>query len=373
MNVATFLNDIRQDGTLMRLATDAAAQFGSKTRRYIGAELLPERPVSINNYIEEKISYRTIVANAGTRYSPSQKKGGSLVGSFPVRLAHQDIANELTSQEYDTLIQYLKAGYAYAGPLNQNQPGMQAIAQLTNWLDTTIVRALVEVLEVYRWQAIVNKVVTLTGDNGFTDTVKYPSYPDLSITVGGQWSNGTYDPFTDFFNVALAMTNRGIQPARLIMGRQALNKLLGNALVRTRVGRAVMSPTGQVKGTIGLASLAEVNGALEADGLPPIEVYDLMYRTELGAKYFLQRDAFVMAGATGRNETIDLGDAQYETVENTLGYTAVGIAAGQATPGRYIRSVAMDDKPPRVEAEGWQTALPVITEPEGFGVGTGIS
>lgn len=373
MNIASFLNEMQQNGTLMRLATDSAAQFGSKTRRYIGAEILPERPVSENNYIEEQINFRTIIANAGTRYSPSQKKGGAYSGSFPVHLAHQDIAAEFTARDYDVLVRLLKGAAAYAGPLVQSQPGMTAVSTLTNWFDTVVNRALIETLEVYRWQAMVIGTVTLTGDNAYNDTVAYPRYADLQGAAAGNWSDNTYDPWTDFTARALAFANRGMSVSRIIMGRQAFNKLAMNTLVRTRVGRAVLSPTGQIKGTIGVANHAEINSQLQADGFPPIELYDLMYQTELGAKFFLDRTACVLVGATGRTEVVDLGNAQYETIENTLGYTAVGIAAGQSTPGRYLRSEHKDNKPPRIEAEGWQAALPVITEPEGFGTITAIA
>jgi hypothetical protein len=56
-----------------------------------------------------------------------------------------------------------------------------------------------------------------------------------------------------------------------------------------------------------------------------------------------------------------------------LGYTAIGRGAGQASNGRVIRAEAFDNKPPRIEAEGWQTALPVITEPEALAVISSIS
>jgi hypothetical protein len=37
-----------------------------------------------------------------------------------------------------------------------------------------------------------------------------------------------------------------------------------------------------------------------------------------------------------------------------------------------VRAEHKEDKPPRIEAQGWQTSLPVITEPEAIGVLTGI-
>lgn len=373
MNIAAFVQALRANNTLFTIAQDPTAQFGTATRRYIGAELLPERPVSQNDYREEKINYRTIVANAATRYSPSQLKGGVYQGSFDVHLAHQNIGSQFTAQDYDVLVRLLRGAGAFSGPLLQSQPGMAAVVQLTNWLDTVIVRALVEVLEAYRWQAMVTGTVTLTGDNGFNDTITYPRYPDLHAAAAGNWSDITYDPFNDIFARVTALGNRGVVPARMITGRQALNKMLGNPNVRARVGKVVVSTTGQIKGTTGAATLAEVNRALAEDGIPPIEVYDLMYQTEDGAKFFLPRDAMLIAGATGQDEVIDLGNAQFETLENTLGYVGMGIAVGQAVPGRFIRMEAKDDLPPRVQAEGAQTSSPVITAPEGFSTITGIA
>ena len=76
---------------------------------------------------------------------------------------------------------------------------------------------------------------------------------------------------------------------------------------------------------------------------------------------------------TGQDESIDLGDTNSLMVANTLGYTALGRAAGQAMPGRVLRMEAFENKPPRIEAEGWQTSLPVITNPEAIAVITSIS
>jgi hypothetical protein len=92
-----------------------------------------------------------------------------------------------------------------------------------------------------------------------------------------------------------------------------------------------------------------------------------------GSGRFLADTVYVMVATTGRDENIDMGDNRIETINDTLGYAGVGRAAGQAQPGRKIRAAARDDKPPRVETEGWQTALPVMTEPEAVVVITGIS
>ena len=80
----------------------------------------------------------------------------------------------------------------------------------------------------------------------------------------------------------------------------------------------------------------------------------------------------VFVCTTGRNEELSgpLSDSQSPLiVPDTLGYMAIGTAAGQDSPGRVLELEAITNKkPPRIEMEGWQTSAPVITEPEAIGV-----
>lgn len=369
MDIGGLINGMIADGSIARLAINPRAQFGRPTRRYIGAERLPERLVDVNEYVEDKISYRTVVANDGSRYSPVQKKGSVLTGSFRVSLADQDIGSELTGRDYDQLIKLLR------GVVVQNTAGtvesMAAIVQVTNWADTTLNLPLVEKVEKARWEGFTHGETVLTGDNGYEETIKYPSIPELRLTATDAWTDDTIDPFEIIFNLAQAMTDRGITPKSIVTGRSAYSKFARNKQVRARVGRVALS-AGVLKGTTGRATLAEVNANLQEDAMPPIELYDLQYRTQTGSGFFLDRDAMVMFGATGRDETIDLGDGQFETVEDTLGYAAVGLAVGQGAPGRIIKVYPKDNKPPRVDGEAWQASLPVITEPEAVGSIRGI-
>lgn len=362
MDLLTLILTMIRDGYFMRIAQNAAAQFGVPSRQYLGATLLPERSVMENAYRETSIRYRTVVGNDGTRYSPVQKKGGALIGDFLVELGESDIGAELTGRDYDALIRLLGTNAS-----------MEAMTQVISWADVTLVRALVELLEKQRWEAIVNAAVVRRGDNGYTETVNYSNPAGHRANAGGQWSDNAYDPFDDIFAMGDLLASKGYTVSRIVTGRQVLAKLAKNAKVRARVGVAVVSATGQIQGAAGRASLAAINDALQADGLPPIELYDLQYRTQSGSGYFLPRDAFVMACATGRDETVDLADAEPLIIPDTLGYTAIGRAVGQADPGRVIRTEVHTTKPPRVEGEAWQTALPVITEPESLAVIKSIS
>ena len=353
MDLATLVNGLMEDGTVSTLAINPQAQFGIAPRRYLGAELLPERTVDENAYRETSIRYRTVVANDGTRYSPTQKKGNVIVGDFLVDLGESDIASEFTGRDYDALMKLLR-----------NDASMEASVALARWMDQTVNLPLVEKNEVHRWAAIVNAVVQRRGDNSYQEDVAYSNPAGHRANAAGTWSSDAYDPFDDIHAMNDLAASKGYTISRIITARPVLAIMAGNDKVKARVGVSVVNSSGQITSAAGRASRDAINAALERDGLPPIETYDLQYRTQTGSGFFLPRNAMVLVATTGRDETIDLGDADNLTMNDTLGYTAIGRATGQQNGGRVLRMEAKEDKPPRVEAEGWQTSLPVITEPE---------
>lgn len=355
-DIFTLVNSMIADGSVQTVARNRRAAFGRATRQYLGATLLPERNVPNNAYRDYSIKYRTIIANDGGRYSPVQLKKGSLGGSMLVELGDSDIGDEFSAELYDALILLLQ----------QNQ-SMTAVAQITNWLDTAINLSLIEHNERQRWQAIVDAVVERRGDNGYAEDVEYPDPADHRVAQSAAWSTDSTDIFDDIATAADLLASKGFTVNRMITSRQVASIMSANATIRTRTNRVTVNTSGQIMSTTGRAQLGDINAMLNADGLPNIETYDLQYRTSTGSGYFLPRDVFVLVATTGRDETIDMGDSE-DLFENTLGYTAIGRAAGQSDPGRVIRMEAFGNKPPRIEAEGWQTSLPVISEPEAIAV-----
>lgn len=362
MDFGALVAQLMSDGTVPTLALNAGAQFGIAPRAYLGATLLPERTVPENAYREEAIRFRTVIANDGTRYSPAQKKGAEIIGSMLVELGNSDIATEFTSRDLDALIRMLGRNLS-----------IEAAAQLTQWLDRTVNMALIELNEKQRWQAIIDASVVRAGDNAYSETVAYPNPANHRAAAGGTWSSDAYDLWNDILAMADLLEGKGYQVGRIITSRTVLSIMAGNDKVKARTGIATINTSGQIAATPGRADRTAIDVALGRDGLPPIETYDLQYRTQTGTGYFLKRDVLVMVATTGRDETIDLGDTEQLVVNDTLGYTAIGRAAGQSDPGRVARMEAKMDKPPRVEAEGWQTSLPIITEPESITVITGIA
>jgi hypothetical protein len=367
MDLMTFVSRIQTGNMLQAMVLDPRTQFGVPVRPYLGPSILPEILVPENMYKEQAIRYRTVIANDGSRYSPVQiKDSGDLIGEFSVELGHQDIGRELTGRDYDALVTFLRRSGA-----TTDTPPMEATAQMINWVDHTIVRALVELNEKQRWDAIVNASVVRLGDNGYRETVSYPNPAGHRVAAAGAWSSDAYDPFDDISGMIDFLSDKGYYVDRLISSRKVTRILARNTNIAGRAGRTIVLGGGATT-FVGRANDSDVNDMFVAEGIPPIETYDLRYNTSIGQSRFIPDDCMVFLCTTGRDMTLDWGE---ETLflSNVFGYQAIGRAVGQDDPGRVVKMWAHDDKPPRIKAEGWQTSLPVLTEPEAIAVITGIS
>jgi hypothetical protein len=355
MDIGTLIARLRQNETLPRVGRRPLAQFGTAQRRYVGAEILPERLVTENAFRDDNVRYRTVIANAGTRYSPVQLKHGVLVGSALIELGESDIGSEMTARDYDTLLYLLG-----------NNASMDAEAQIVNFVDITVNRALIEYNEKQRWEALVARSVERRGDNSYLETVNLPSPAGHVLEVETPWSDAEVDPFDEINAAVQVLRNKGYEPTRIVTRSQVTAAMSANPNVKTRTGRVTINNSGTLVGLGGRATLDDINGQMSADGLPPIETYDLRYQTQGGSAPFLEDEAMVIIGRSERTEEIALDNNEVEVLENTLGYVGVGRAAGQSGPGRVIIAEHMDRKPPRIEVEGWQTSFPVVQDPEAY-------
>ena len=366
MDIAGAVEQLNRDGTFRQIVNNPMAQFGPTGRNYLGATLLPEVTVNELAYTEQAMRMRSIIANAADRYSPVQYKGGVLTGSMDVRLGDGDIGSMLTGRDYDALIEILER--AGQGPVPDD-----ALRRMINWADLTLNVPLLELNEKLRWDAIVDAQVTLTGDNGFSEVVAYVNPSGHRAAAGGAWSNNAYDPYPDIIAMVELLHGKGYVVNRVITGRSVVSKLTNNTNMKQRVGRVVVQPGGTIVGMPGRASIDEINGIFNSDGIPAIEEYNLQYRTSTGTGYFLKRDVMVFICSTGREETLDFGDQQQLVLRDTLGYMAIGRPVGQTTPGRRTVITTKETKPPCVDGQAWETMLPVITENEAIAVITGIT
>lgn len=367
IDITALLKKLYDDGSLHRILRNPLAQFGFGTRNYIGASLLPEKTVVENKYREEQIRFRSPIANAGTRYSPVQYKGNQGVASFDVELSYSDIGSQLTGREYDTLLAVLRRFNPTQGEMS-----LEAMTQILNWIDLTINRPLVEYNEKMRWDAIVDSSVVLTGANGFTETVAYSNPSGHRFNAAGTWSSDAYDPMDDIMTAADLLISKGFTPSRILTGQSVMAIIQKNALMRDRAGTLSLM-SGTVTGQPGRVSSGRLDNMMAENNLPPIESFNLQYQTTDSTGYFLSRSVMVMVATTGRDETIDRGDSEPIMLADTLGYTAIGTPSGGVEPGRRSYTEAFQNKPPRIDAQGWQCSLPVITEPEAIVVIKSIS
>ncbi len=359
LDIAGVVDQMISENQFQNLVNNPAGQFGIAPRAYLGALILPEQPRDENFFEEAGIRYRSIVANDGTRYSPVQLKSGVLTGTFEVRLGYQDTGSHFTSRDYDTFIKLLRLANK-----NTDIPAMQAMTNLLRWADTQLNIPMREVIEKQRWQGLVDASIVRVGDNGYQETVTI-SNPTGHRVASSDWSNSAIDPLTDIVERVNFLRRKGYSVSRIVTSYAVLNLLLAHPKVLARLG--ILSIIGGViVGQATIADAGQLNAYMARNSLPAIQTYDLQYQTDTGSVRFLKDDVMVFVAATGRDEQLILGpDVAPVVLPNTLGYVAVGVPAGQQSPGRVVKVRAiMDSKPPRIEGETWQASFPVIAEPE---------
>lgn len=358
MDLGNIIKQMNADGAFASISANPFAQFGTNVRRYVGADVLPERLVSENAYREDLVRYKTVIAGDAPRYSPAQKKGGAdFAGQFLVELGTQDILIEITGREYDQIVQMSLRGN-----------DVDVAATITQLVDLKVNRALIEKTEVQRFQALVDASVTRVGQNGYSETIAYTDPASHRVSAGGDWTSDAYDPMDDIIAQHELLASKGYQTSKILTSTKVVSTLAKNAKISSRTG-TLQVVGGSLVAAGGFATMNSINQMLQSNGLPVIETYDATYRTEDGTlNRFLDEDAMLFVAQGGQDPVVFTFEDQSRVVSNPLGYTAIGRPAGQSNPGRVITVEQFTNKPPRVVAEGSQESLPVITEPEAIAV-----
>jgi hypothetical protein len=378
-SLAQFHQELQEDQYFQRMAIDPLAQFGAESQPLLGATILPEEMVQENSYEETQIRYRTTPAVDGTRYSPTQKSNSGVeVGSLKVDLGNTDRQDELTGQQHDALIKLL------------NRDGdAEAIAQAIQWVDKSLVRPHVLKNEMQRWQALALGSVVRQGVNDYNETVTYYQHPGHVITIAGGtvaapagWNDPNYDCFDDIAAAAQKLEDLGYAVSGVYSTGKPISLLQKNNEVAKRNSRVIVNATGQIQGNFGRVTMAQLNAIAQEDGLPAFTKYNAGWTTPTGFKRFLDvgtdADYMVFIGNTDRQwdmatnytgrlsstPTSTFADGNFEPVQNTLGYYAVGRNVGQAAAGRTVLTELQTRKPQGLFGESYQAGLPVILEPQ---------
>lgn len=364
MDFAALIDRALREATFGSVLNAPNLQFGTPTAPMIYTRFLPERQVPENNFTEQAVRFRTIIALPATRYSPPQKNGGLLLGSVKVELAEQDVASEFTSRDYDAALALLRT--------NRD---MEATLSALNFFTRTIALPLVQIQELQRSQAINASAVTLKhkGD-GRIETIPYLNPPGHRAAAGGAFSNDAYDPWDDILNRRDLLRSKGFEVADIVIDGATASLLMRNANTRARNATSVTILNGQVTSIAGSVTLAGLNALFAAEGLPSPTIDDRTFFHPDGTMgHYHPRGTMTFIGRTGQDFPVIQNESTLTVVPNVLGYTAIGRAAGQPTPGRAYWLEHKESKPPRIEMQGWQTSLPVILEAEAIATITGIA
>lgn len=363
MELQDFLLDLDENDEFGAIARDEFLQFGIPGEpELLGATILPERLTTRrqgNLYRETRIRYLTNIALPSTRYAPAQKTGGGVaVGSFLVELSESDAASEFTAEDYDTFLDHL-----------EEDADQEAASLLLGWGRRSLIYGLVQLNEKQRWDAIVDSKVIRRGDGGILEPVEYADPAGHRVSTTLDYSDAADDPMEDILGAKEFLADKGVTIVRIIMSTQLQSILVRNPNVREAILPNIITLTNgnaqtQTRGATTNAALDEY---LRSHRLPAVETYDAKYRKADGTYHrYLRDDCIVIIGSTPLTETVRAtADPEYfRVLENTLGYVAIGRAAGQRTSGRVVHVEGFTNKPPRVTGEAWQTSLPVIMEPE---------
>jgi hypothetical protein len=364
MDILVLLENANDE--VRELMSNPLASFGPPSDPYLGLSMMmPERLVDLNQYTEERISYKTFVANNGTKYSPVQLKGGAYVGSFKVETTSSDIGGQLKAQDYEAIVKILAK---YTG----SEIPMQALMNYLRWVDKTLLQPLNVKNERMIWENVVDAEVQIEGDDGFKDSVKI-SAPDGHRVASGDWTDPAYDPMIDIYGRADLLKSKGLRPKFQFAPSTKINQVLNHPKVIQNARGFITIDAGELKAANNRLTLKGFNDFLAENELPPVIKYDKTYNVQNApARHYLKRDAWVMIGETENTEEIPVEDDDLLILESTLGYTAVGRNAGYTDPGKMTKITAHDGKGPHFDGEAWQESFPVNQNPEAPAVLTDI-
>lgn len=344
------------------------AQFGTESQPYLLATLLPERvrtDVIGLTFEDSAIAFRSAPALDNTRYSPVQfGQSGMESVDINVSMGHTDTASQLTARDHDGIMKYL-----------QRSLTQQAAATAVQWADRMLLQPHLDKNEIQRAQALLIGAVTREGTNGFSETVDLavpvgyrPEIPGGTVAAPAGWFDPDYPILDDLLAGQAMLAMNGFRVTNIITDSEVLTLMKRNSQFAQLNAAAGTDPSIVVNSI----SNAALNNVLSDYELPGITRYDNGYRYPLangGGRYrkFMQPTDthlyVLIAGNTGRSEEVagTGNENPILTLENTLGYYAIGLNPGQSVWGRTVHTEILQRKPRGLYGESYQTGFPVIS------------
>jgi hypothetical protein len=370
MTLKEFFKQLYEQAVVHDFVNNVQANFQIRNRVYLGAQYLPlvstgERG---NMFREDGFEMISSIAYDGTRYSDIPVRKAGRGKGMIIELGANDKGTYIEGPDFDALVKRL----------NQNLTP-EALAQLLDLVGTHVVQPLTEIIEKQRWQALADARIIRIGDNDYGEEILFENPVGHRVTVASGtdaapagWYDPTHDPMADIYALAQTLQDAGYEPTAIITSSRMVNLLSNHPKVKASLGRVVQDPTtSNLVTTGGRARLAEINGLLSEDSLPPLQTYNLRYVDHDGSqKRFLRDDALVMLSTDPVDPTYVEPDTLLEPT--ALGYVGNGITAGRTENGRTValkvNSVEQQEiKNPNVHAVGTQMTLPILLRSKAVG------
>jgi len=371
-DIRALFDALEKQGKFQGALNNLLAQWGPKNRNYVSAQFLPPRLVDKNSDTIDRVNWRGVAAEDKTRHSAVVLvDSGEVFGSISYTLGDSGLGRQLTSSDYDGIVRYLR-----------NNLPLQAAGVAMGLFESMLVQGLVEHDELANCDAIVTGGLTRRGSNGYFEYQNGPNLTNHRIMAGHDFSDPAYNPWPDIEARIMVLTQKSFVKSgiRGITTDQVRTILEANPYTALRVGKGnlVTNTDGTVRTTpiSGVVTDEDLDNAFKGLGVQVPVSHDLRVPTRTGERRAFEEGALAFIAATGQTEQVvynqNAADVPLQ-VDDTIGFSAIGVANAQTAPGRRSATRIFDNQSDaRVEFEGWQTTGPIINIPEAISVIRGI-
>jgi hypothetical protein len=371
INLSQLIEQIEDEGGFDQSVNSPNLSYLSGATRLIGGEMLPERDVQSNSYIENnlRINNARVAQDAG-RYTPPQKDGGLQMKSARITLSEQDVAISIPPETAETLQDLL----------NREQ-SPEAIARAIGLFNSFISEPLSLKREEKRMSWLVNGEIYVTGANGFTETLSedtsdLDSDREKTSSEADFMAGNATNPenvVKEIRERANYLRDKGFPVSRIAMPHnvaQALVDNLADSYGVKYLNNADKSYSGQQ-----IPQETLMLNLFSVIGLPEPIVSQGGYFNSAGqfVDFFSDnsgnlQNKILFIGQTPRSIAQASPSVQRSDIfpdAPQLGYTAIGKPTGRTSPGvaSSVYVEGANTKLSTVVMEGWQTTHPVMLEP----------
>lgn len=210
-----------------------------------------------------------------------------------------------------------------------------------------MIRSVQNRLEVARGDLFNDGVLTLS-ENGLSLEANWGRPAAMSVTAGTVWTDAGAPILTNLLAWQEAYSDEnGVDPGALVIPR----KRIGSFALNTEMRNYSAS-----NGTVPLRlNRALINQALDAEGLPPIVVFDRQVRKDGVKTRVLPENKVFLAPPVGEK----IGDTMYGITAEALKLRRLGLIEADAMPG-VVAVVTTNDHPVQTYTVGTAISMPVM-------------